>query len=649
MSKTIDIKLGQVDGQEQANSILYNKPCDFACFTENPTFYSGGRYYNLFLFTALNQLGYNVKIFTNRLPVFYNDLNTDYKVPEHIICNISTSLAPLANTYIGTPFMAAEYVLKQAALYKKCCYIVFYDSIQELVKTSVVNSLNFGIGKGESSVNTECMNQLNLRDAIRTYQDSIPKLKLIVCNDIFTENISTFFGIPQDDIVCIKPCLNSRVADAIRQGERENWFIAINRNDKRKDWGETLRIFSQYQDKYHLHIITNSDNGFSFLLKEEGIDTEKVSIHVGIADFEKFRLLSKSKVQLSNSKFEGFGMFIQEPIYMGTPVVCYDLPSLKNETHPLLFKSKDIYDFQANVDKALTLKNEPDTTWYNYKSFELNVGARVLNEKRCGLRQYYYPSTTNVKDITCLAYNSKPPILHFNSIFKQSIYKSSTANPNPRIFNDLVKYCESIRKPLSLPSNVGLFTVSNHIDSILNHCCLLHGLPLQVVGQDIKAFKLKYKITEAIKFIESSNYEKYLFLDSDDVIIVDDLLCLDNYLLDKVIFGAEAKFHPPNEAVEQLFINNIREDKESPFQFLNSGMYFGYRGKILEVLHLAKDLEVYESTYQGYEDSDQGRLNQVYLKRSDLIKLDKKAKLFYCNDLLTNALTTLNINYDYKQ
>ena len=63
------------------------------------------------------------------------------------------------------------------------------------------------------------------------------------------------------------------------------------------------------------------------------------SLHEGIDELEKFRLLRRAGVLVAPSRFEGFGYPAVEALCVGTPVVAYDLPVVREATDGLAVTS----------------------------------------------------------------------------------------------------------------------------------------------------------------------------------------------------------------------------------------------------------------------------------------------------------------------
>ena len=74
-------------------------------------------------------------------------------------------------------------------------------------------------------------------------------------------------------------------------------------------------------------------------------------------EVEKFHEIQKSKLMLFPSYFEGFGYPPLEALYMDTPVVCYDLPVLRETTEGcdgIYFADRGNFDdLKIKIQKAL--------------------------------------------------------------------------------------------------------------------------------------------------------------------------------------------------------------------------------------------------------------------------------------------------------
>lgn len=93
--------------------------------------------------------------------------------------------------------------------------------------------------------------------------------------------------------------------------------------------------------------------------EHDGLD---ISVRTNISDEEKYRLIKSARLLLYPSSFEGFGLPPGEARYWGTPVVCYDLPVLREVYGDSLryVQAGDLAAFEEVVHEELA--KTPDFT-----------------------------------------------------------------------------------------------------------------------------------------------------------------------------------------------------------------------------------------------------------------------------------------------
>ena len=113
--------------------------------------------------------------------------------------------------------------------------------------------------------------------------------------------------------------------------------------------------------EYTLNIITNK----KFINHDTQNNINELSIKNGIIikilnkinDKEKFKYLAQSKLLIFASKFEGFGLPPVESQYMNTPVICSDLPVLREINKNAIFD--DFTSENILRDKIVATINAP--------------------------------------------------------------------------------------------------------------------------------------------------------------------------------------------------------------------------------------------------------------------------------------------------
>lgn len=307
--------------------------CDVAFISNQYNYYRGGRYHDFLVATMLQELGLNVKLFTGTVPNYGNDFLL-YNTPEIVECNIN-KLDIKASMYFGTPLEGCLRAIENASKYNKSCYLLVYDCPTWIKKIF-------------PKENRETDKYNKIKDSIKKYN---PDFKILTLSQNSINDWADFLDIPKNKIDYLNPCVNSRTADCVKSFPKENWIVSINHNEDRKNWEETFEIFKSVSGYFKLQAITSPIVNIYDKMASVELNPNTVHLHDSISDLEKFNIIKKSKCLISNSIFEGFGMWCIEALYCNIPVVCYNLTSLKNIHHPLLFKVNSKEEFKSKVNE----------------------------------------------------------------------------------------------------------------------------------------------------------------------------------------------------------------------------------------------------------------------------------------------------------
>jgi hypothetical protein len=190
----------------------------------------------------------------------------------------------------------------------------------------------------------------------------IRKVNMIVCNNEYmAKRTKEWMPNYHGKIEYLYNGVNTTVADSIQKysmKEREHSIVYCSRTEEYKGFGDIPYIFSQVKNKPKIHYIT----GFFDKMNPVHIKFVKVCkedlkldfvLHNRICEKEKFELIAKSKVLFFPSKFEGFGLPPGEAFYVGTPVVCNDLPVLKE-----IYRDYPHYMPLGDLDYGIELFNQ---------------------------------------------------------------------------------------------------------------------------------------------------------------------------------------------------------------------------------------------------------------------------------------------------
>lgn len=202
-----------------------------------------------------------------------------------------------------------------------------------------------------------------------------------------------------------------------------------------------------------------------------------------------------------------------------------------------------------------------------------------------------------------------PTFIHFNG--NKSRHRERMSNYLEKLHTDQFK----------LPPYIGVFSLCTKNINLNNQLLYKHtqkyGNFVNWLGTDtlIKRYNNVHKFKNWHKALKETNYEYYLFLDSD--ILVNHAFELDMLTKEHVIIGAEKNFWY-NSYINKQKIKEYYNDT-----YINSGLVLGHRKVLEEVMdELAKHQDSFRCDQALW-------LHEVACQ--DLpVKLDEDNKLMYC-------------------
>ncbi len=197
------------------------------------------------------------------------------------------------------------------------------------------------------------------------------------------------WGIPGKNITIVYNGVN--VVKVKNRKEKQKTVISLGVLTKDKGIEDTLKAFaliSKRDKKFQFWIVGRGDAGY---LRELKIQSRKLSIENklkfwGFVDNrKKFELLSRAHVLLNPSVREGWGLVNIEANSVGTPVVGYNVPGVKdsviNNKTGLLSNYGNYQDLAENVIKLCN-----NTNLYNVMSKEAMVWAKKFTWEESTLK-----------------------------------------------------------------------------------------------------------------------------------------------------------------------------------------------------------------------------------------------------------------------
>lgn len=311
-----------------------SKKTRVAFITEDVGHLTGGRYYCWFIASALQELGYDVTVYTNQKPVF-GEYFKNYVQPEvKVVVEKARQLELIdveADIYIGSPISGNVAAANLGDKYKKPAFAFIFDPFPMMDKY---------IGKATYT------NWMPLIAKLRQ-----TKTNIISLCDSTSEYIYEWLNKRPDQVFPIYPCINDREFDPTPR-KREDYVLFISRLVRHKNFDHVLQACKELG--INLKVVSSVDGINAERMVKDMKMRNQVEFHMNCTDAEKWELIKKARVVINGSKFEGFGMWFIEAITCGTPVVCYDYPTIREISTK--HKVKNVYMATWNDPKSLTEK-----------------------------------------------------------------------------------------------------------------------------------------------------------------------------------------------------------------------------------------------------------------------------------------------------
>jgi glycosyltransferase involved in cell wall biosynthesis len=140
-------------------------------------------------------------------------------------------------------------------------------------------------------------------------------------------------GLSPDRIHISGNAVNIEYIDSIEYGEKIYDGIFVGRISRDKgifdliySWKEITKIVQSLK----LVIVGSGPDSYELKRRIKDLNLgENIFFKGPCSDEELFRLMKSSKVFISPSVFEGWGMAIAEAMACGLPVICYDIPAVR--------------------------------------------------------------------------------------------------------------------------------------------------------------------------------------------------------------------------------------------------------------------------------------------------------------------------------
>ena len=357
----------------------------FVCFNHSNR-YSGGRIHALYLAKAFAKIGYEVDFYTNAKPVFYDETVSIFGDRNFNLCINKWFLwKAKSNNYKHIIFPPHAARRKFAGVVDK---LLIYPFICNLKKKSGAKLwlLDFESPEWKSEVDER---------VLREFKHVLPLVKEM---DVILSTTKTgrdyakkYYGRIKQDFLFkqLYLCINSRVGDSIGyQCERKDRAVVFYRSGQMHKNNEAIfNMIKSLPSGFTLLLIgktTKKDESFFYELRELAKSCEvKIIQEERVNEQRKYELLATSRLLLFSSKFEGYGLPPVEAQYVGTPVVCSDLPVLREvNQHAVFVDFSNVDDLKSAIIKAMDMDHkmlhDAVSSFASVESFCTNLQKIVL-------------------------------------------------------------------------------------------------------------------------------------------------------------------------------------------------------------------------------------------------------------------------------
>jgi len=282
---------------------------------------------------ALTHLGHDVTVHTNQRAGF---ITNDWRPREKPKVELDLYKEDIrADLYIGLPIMPNERAIKLATKYGGQALCCIFDSYPALKRANV--------RWGELP---EKWPELN--------RDNAWILSLAEAN---VPDICDWCDVSPERIKVLYPCVNDAALRFDVEMKRRNTVVFISRLVPHKHLGHLVEAVEPLAVQI---VAISSDRDTSF--------DDKVAWRIRVSDRVKFDELRAARCLCVPSTHEGFGMWAIEAWAAGIPVVCYDIPTIREVDGGYTYFAKpgDRWDLQRQLVRCLTedKRPEPDKRFY---------------------------------------------------------------------------------------------------------------------------------------------------------------------------------------------------------------------------------------------------------------------------------------------
>lgn len=299
----------------------------FVCFNHSDVF-SGGRMHALYLAMAFSHIGYKVDFYTNAKPIFYDDIAGAFGFPDiNMIVNKLFLWKIREKSYDHIVFVPHVVRKKIADIADKTA---IYPFVMRLKK-------QFGGKLWLLDFESPTWKAMVDNTVIEGYKNVFALAKNI---DVILSTTKTGSNYARDcyginkDYKQLYLAVNSKVAEEVGYNhQRKNQGVIFFRaGQMHKNNNAIFNVIKSLPCGFTLLLIGKRGNDVEFLTEMDRLAKENevnIEFHSNISEREKYLLMAEAKVLFFYSSFEGYGLPPIEAQYVGTPVICSELPVLK--------------------------------------------------------------------------------------------------------------------------------------------------------------------------------------------------------------------------------------------------------------------------------------------------------------------------------
>jgi|GEM_PF-3375693 glycosyltransferase involved in cell wall biosynthesis len=324
-----------------------NRGRKVAFIMENFNFYSGGRYLSFMIAIAFQEIGFDVTLFTDKIPSEIPYINNDdfkeYKKPRiEYVPDLNLLSLKGYDMYVGAPTDGCVIAHREAIKNKKPYIAFLFDVPPFMKKYSDLDKgwVNHPIWENVSQTLKDADLIFTFAKLLIPYIREFGKLESI------------------NKIKVFHPPINSRVCEKSPGGAKKRQIFMANRFAPNKHWDHLFEAVSKIKNPPRIIAITSQQRAVNELAMVYNIP-HLVDYNVSCSDSIKFKLIKESLAVINPSSYEGLSMSASEATVSNTPCILYEFPIMTDifgEKGMIYAKYLDPEDLKGKIE--LILENE---------------------------------------------------------------------------------------------------------------------------------------------------------------------------------------------------------------------------------------------------------------------------------------------------